>query len=229
MFCRSGSCGLLARLLLGSVLSCAVMSPFGRRSRRAGWELGAVDEAPCGPCRAGRQVQREVMLRPARRTITRLELEARDQADEVLLLTIDGPPVDALNAAVRTYRRSPDSRDELRAALLPASRELAQRVEAWLAGEPDARRDVSITAHLAGGRAERRFTPWRCVRGRWRKGRAWKVEVEDERDQPAAVLAHPYPVAVSAEVLLSQLAAFVAAVDVVEPTRPPEAAPILHG
>jgi hypothetical protein len=34
---------------------------------------------------------------------------------------------------------------------------------------------------------------------------------------------------VAAEVLLSQLSAFVAEVDVTRPQRPPESAPVLHG
>jgi hypothetical protein len=228
MWCRSGSCGLLAGLLVGSVLLGAIMSPFRRRTRRLEWELQATGEAPQGPCHAGRHVQKELSLKPARRTIAHFELEARDQGGETLLLRIDGDPVDGLNAAVRTYRRNRAAAAELRGALLPVSRELAGRIETWLAREAEARRDVHIRAHLVGGTAEWTFTPWRCVRGRWRKGRAWGVEVDDERDLPAAVLSHPYPVAVSAEVLLSQLTLFLAEVDVTEPQRPPERAPLLH-
>jgi hypothetical protein len=219
MFSRSGSCGPVAQIL----------RPFGFRARRLEWEGRATEELPQGPCSSGRHVQKELRLKPARRTIAHLELEARDQAGEALLRRIEGESVDALNAAVRTYRRSRGGSAELRGALLPVARELAGGIETWLAREAEARRDVHIRARLVGGKAEWTFTPWRCVRGRWRKGRAWRVEVDDERDVPAAVLSHPYPVAVSAEVLVSQLTPFLAEVDVTEPQRPPEGAPLLHG
>jgi hypothetical protein len=219
---------IAAAALLGSVaLSLTARVRF--RGRRLEWELEATEEEPHGPCRAGRHIQKELTLKPARRTIVHLDLEARDQGDGTLARRVEGEPVDGLNAAVRTYRRNRNGSAELRLALLPVSRQLANQIETWLAREAEARRDVSMRAYLQGGKAEWTFTPWKCVRGRWRKGRQWKVEVEDERDEPVAVLSHPYPVAVSAEVLLSQLSLFVAEVDVRETQRPPERAPILHG
>jgi hypothetical protein len=218
MFTRAGSCGLVALIL----------RPPGFRVRRHELDLGATEEPPHGPCRSGRHVQKELRLKPARRTIAHIELEARDQSGASLRRRIEGEQVDGLNAAVRTYRRSKQAPAEVRGALLPVSGELAAQIETWLGREAEARRDVYIRAHLAGGKAEWTFTPWRCVRGRWRKGRPWKVEVEDERDQAAALLCHPYPVAVSAEVLVSQLTLFLAEVDVTEPQRPPEGAALVH-
>jgi hypothetical protein len=229
MVCRSGSCGLLARLLVGSVLVGAIVRPFRLRGRRLEWELQATEEPPQGPCSGDRHFQKELTLKPARRTIAHLDLEAREQSGQPLRRRIEGEPVEGLNAAVRTYRRNRHAPGDLRGALLPVSRELAAQIETWLAREAEARRDVFVRAHLRDGKADWTFTPWRCVRGRWRKGRPWRVEVADERDQPAAVLSHPYPVAVSAEVLLSQLSQFVGEVDVTEPQRPPERAPLPHG
>jgi hypothetical protein len=218
MYCWFGSCGLVAWIL----------RPWRVRARRLEWELGATEEPPQGPCSSGRHVQKELRLKPARRTIAHLQLEAREQSGGSLQRRIEGELVDGLNAAVRTYRRNRQASAELRPALLRFSRELAAQIEAWLTREAEARRDVYVRAHLAGGKAEWTFTPWRCVRGRWRKGRAWRVEVDDERDLPAALLTHPYPVAVSAEVLVSQLTLFLADVDVRGAQRPPEGAPLLH-
>jgi hypothetical protein len=228
MYCRSGSCGLLTRLLVGTAVVSAIASPFRPRARRLAWQLEATEGEPHGPCRGGRHVQKQLTLKPARRTIAHLDLEARDQADGTLVRRIEGEPVDGINAAVRLYRRNRHASAELRGTLLPASRQLANQIETWLAREAEARRDVFVRARLRGGKGEWAFTPWRCVRGRWRKGRTWKVEVEDERDESMAVLSHPYPVAVSAEVLVSQLSLFVAGVDVTESQRPPEGAPVLH-
>jgi hypothetical protein len=217
MFSRAGSCGLVAWIL----------RPSSFRARRLELELRATEEPPQGACGSGRHVQKELRLKPARRTIAHLELEARDQSGGSLRRRIEGEQVDGLNAAVQTHRRNRQASAELRVALLPVSRDLAAQIESWLTREAEARRDVYIRAHLAGGKAEWTFTPWRCVRGRWRKGRPWKVEVEDERDLPAAVLTHPYPVAVSAEVLVSQLTLFLAEVDVTE-RQPPHSAPLFH-
>jgi hypothetical protein len=219
MFGSFGSCGAVAWIL----------RPRRLRARRLELELQATEEAPHGPCSGGRHVQKELTLKPARRTVARFELEAHDQAGGVLRLGVDGEPVDALNAAVRAYRRNRHDAGELRQALLPVARGLADRIETWLSREAEARRDVSVRARLAGGKAEWTFTPWRCVRGHWRKRRQWRVETADERDAPVALLSHPYPVAVSAEVLLSQLTLFVPEVDVTEARHPPEQAPLLHG
>ena len=229
MVCRSGSCGLLARLLVGMVLVGSIPSPFRLRARRLEWQREAREEPPQGPCGDGRHIQKELVLKPARRTIAHLELEAREQSGATLRRRIDGELMDGLNAAVRIYRRDRQPSAELRLALLPVSRELATQIETWLAREAEARRDVFVRARLTGGTAEWTYTPWRCIRGRWRKGRTWRVEVEDERDEAVGILSHPYPVAVSAEVLVSQLTEFVAEVDVREPQRPPESAPLLHG
>jgi hypothetical protein len=229
MFRRSGSCGLLTRLLVGTALVGAIVPSFRFRARRLEWQREAREDAPHGPCRDSRHIQKELVLKPARRTIAYLDLEAREQSEPALHRRIEGEPVDGLNAAVRVYRRHRGASAELRLALLPVSRELATQIETWLDREVEARRDVFVRARLSDGKAEWTFTPWRCVRGRWRKGRAWRVQVEDERDQPAAVVTHPYPVAVSAEVVLAQLTQFVAEVDVTEPQRPPERASVLHG
>jgi hypothetical protein len=210
MSCTSGSCRLVAEIL----------RPSRFRMRRRELERRATAGPPQDPCGSGRHVQKELRLKPARRTVARLDLEARELSGDSLSRRVEGHPVDGLNAAVRAYRRNRQASAELRFALLPSCRALADDIEKWLAREVEARRDVFVRAHLVGGRAVWTFTPWRCVRGRWRRRRAWKVEVDDERALSAAVLTHPYPVAVSAEVLLSQLITFVAEVDVTKPQLP---------
>jgi hypothetical protein len=229
MVCRSGSCGLLARLLVGTAVACSIALPFRSRARRLEWQREAREDAPQSSCADGRHIQKELVLKPSRRTVVYLELEARETSEAGLQRRLEGTPVDALNAAVGLHRREPRATAELRLALLPVARELAGQVETWLAREVEARRDVYVRAHLAGGKAQWTYTPWRCVRGSWRKGRCWRVTVGDERDAPVAVLSHPYPVAVSAEVVLAQLTHFVAEVDVTAPQQPPGTVPVPHG
>jgi hypothetical protein len=199
------------------------------RARRLEWQLEASEEEPHGPCEGGRRIQKELTLKPARRTIAHLDVEGRDSRDRTLRRRVEGAPVDGLNDAVRSYRRDRRISPELRVALLPVATALFAEIEGWLGAQPVDRQDVLVRAHLEGGKAEWKFTPWRCVRGRWQSGRSWTVEVEDERDAAAAIVAHPYPSHVAAEVLLSQLSAFVAEVDVTRAQRPPERAPVLHG
>jgi hypothetical protein len=198
MVCRSGGCGLLVRLALATGVIAATLSPFRRRARRLDWELQATDEEPEGPCGSGRHVHSELTLKPGRRTVAHLDLEARNHGEDVLRRRIEGRLADRLNAAVQTYRRNAQAAAEVKEALLPVSRELAGQIETWLVREADDRRDVFVRAHLRDGKAVWTYTPWRCVRGRWRRGRAWTVDVADERDEPAALVTHPYPVAVAA-------------------------------
>ena len=157
-----------------------------------------------------------------------LDVEAHDEIGGRLRRRIEGASVEDLNAAVARARRNRPSPVELKAALAPVAASLADEIEAWLAVEPEARRDVVVSARLSGGKAEWVYTPWHCVRGEWRKRRSWAVEVDDERDQPVAVAGHPYPVEVAAQVLLAQLSSFVSKVDVVEPQPPPQGTPIFH-
>jgi hypothetical protein len=199
------------------------------RGRRLDWQLQAREGKPHGPCQTPRYCEKELTLKPARRTIAHLDIEVHDEVGGGRLhRRIEGAFVDELNAAAAEYRRKRQSSPELRAALAPVAAALADEIEAWLGEEPEARRDVAVTARLRGGKAQWAYTPWRCVRGEWRKGRSWTVQVDDERDQPVAVAGHPYPIDVAAQVLLSQLGSFVAAVDVVEPQPPPQGTPILH-
>ncbi len=206
-----------------------MIARFRSSGRRLDWQLQAREGKPHGPCQAPGYCQKELTLKPARRTIAHLDIEARNEVgDGCLHRRVEGAPVDELNAVVATYRRERRSSAELRAALAPVAAALADEIETWLAEEPEPRRDVVVTARLRGGKAEWTYTPWRCVRGEWRNGRSWAIEVDDERDQPVAVAGHPYPVEVAAQVLLSQLSSFVTEVDVVEPQPPPEHRAVLH-
>ncbi len=206
-----------------------MIARFRSSGRRLDWQLQAREGKPHGPCQAPGYCQKELTLKPARRTIAHLDIEAHNEIGGGRLhRRVEGASVDELNDVVATYRRERRSSAELRAALAPVATTLADEVESWLREEPEARRDVVVTARLRGGKAQWTYTPWRCVRGEWRKGRNWTVEVDDERDQPVAVAGHPYPVEVATQVLLSQLSSFVAEVDVVEPQRPRQGTPILH-
>jgi hypothetical protein len=202
---------------------------FRLRAKRLEWQLEAGEEEPHGPCRAGRHIQKELTLKPARRSIGHLDLRAQDRAGGAIGRRVEGPPVDGLNDSVREFRRERRISPELRVALLPVATALVAEIEEWLGPQAVDRQDVLLRAHLEGGKAEWKFTPWRCVRGEWKAGRSWTVEVADERDVAAARVSHPYPPHVAAEVLLSQLSAFVAEVDVTREQRPPESAPVLHG
>jgi hypothetical protein len=202
---------------------------FRLRAKRLEWQLEASEEEPHGPCRAGRHIQKELTLKPARRTIGHLDLRGHDRAGGAIGRRVEGHPVDGLNDSVREFRRERRISPELRVALLPVATALVSEIEEWLGPQAVDRQDVLLRAHLEGGKAEWKFTPWRCVRGEWKAGRSWTVEVADERDVAAARVSHPYPPHVAAEVLLSQLSAFVAEVDVTHAQRPPESAPVLHG
>jgi hypothetical protein len=215
--------------LVAAAAALALAARFRLRARRLEWQLEASEEEPHGPCRAGRHIQRELTLKPSRRSIAHLDLDAQDRAGRAIGRRVEGAPVDGLNDSVRAYRGDRRISPELRVALLPVATALVTEIEEWLGPQAVDRQDVLVRAHLEGGKAEWKFTPWRCVRGEWKAGRSWTVEVEDERDVAAARVSHPYPPHVAAEVLLSQLSAFVAEVDVTQAGRPPESAPVLHG
>lgn len=219
----------IAAALVVAAGALVLAARFRLRARRLEWQLEASEEEPHGPCRAGWHIQKELTLKAARRSIAHLDIDARDNAGRAIGRRVEGAPVDALNDSVRAYRREHRVSPELRIALLPVASTLVAELEEWLGPQAVERQDVLIRAHLEGGKAEWEFTPWRCVRGEWKAGRSWTVEVEDERDVAAARVSHPYPPRVAAEVLLSQLSAFVAEVDVTEAQRPPESAPVLHG
>jgi hypothetical protein len=219
----------IAAAFLVAAGALTLAARFRLRGRRLEWQLEASEGEPHGPCRAGRHIQKELTLKPARRSIAHLELDARDARGDAIVRRVEGAPAGGLNDAVRTYRRDSRISPELRVALLPVATALVAELEGWLGPQDVDRQDVVVRAHLEGGKAEWKFTPWRCVRGEWKSGRSWTVEVEDERDVAAAAVSHPYPAPVAAEVLLSQLSAFVAEVDVRHAQRPPERAPVLHG
>ncbi len=214
---------------LVAAAALALAARFRLRARRLEWQLEASEEEPRGPCRAGRRIQKELTLKPARRSIAHLDLAGRDDRGGPIGHRVEGEPVERLNDGVREYRRAHRISPELRVALLPVAVALVDELKEWLRAQAVARQDVLVRAHLEGGKAEWKFTPWRCVRGEWRAGRSWTVEVPDERDVAVAHVSYPYPPNVAAEVLLSQLSAFVAEVDVTRTQRPPESAPVLHG
>jgi hypothetical protein len=135
--------------------------------------------------------------------------------------------VDELNRAVRRHRRKRPNED-LRRALDPVAAGIVAEVEEWLADETvDA--DVSIEAHIVGGKVECTFTVYHCIHGEWEEEDSWSEELEDERDERVAGL--PFPLVSRAEAcerLLGELTAFVTRVDV-EAERPPEAMPLPQG
>ena len=189
----------IAAALVVAAAALMLAARLRLRARRLEWQLEASEEEPHGPCRAGRQIQKELTLKPARRSIAHLEVDARDNGGNRIAHRVEGPPVDGLNDGVRAFRRHHRISPELRVALLPVATALVTEIEEWLGPRAVDRQDVVVRAHLEGGKAEWKFTPWRCVRGEWKSGRSWTVEVPDERDVAAAHVSHPYPRHVAAQ------------------------------
>jgi hypothetical protein len=189
----------------------------------------ARDEEPPDECRHCTRYTRkvELELKPARRKIAHLELQARDADGHERTRELKGKIVDELNRAVRRHRRKRPNED-LRRALDPVAAGIVAEVEEWLADETvDA--DVSIEAHIVGGKVECTFTVYHCIHGEWEEEDSWSEELEDERDERVAGL--PFPLVSRAEAcerLLGELTAFVTRVDV-EAERPPEAMPLPQG
>jgi hypothetical protein len=119
--------------------------------------------------------------------------------------------------AVRKYRRRA-APEEVRLALMPVAAELLRAMEDWLPAKDEG--TVRIEGHLEGGKLENKFTLYRCA-GRppkttWKKRDEWSIEFADERDEHVAEVELPLRRELSGELLVVQLAAFVAKVDVPE-------------
>lgn len=104
---------------------------------------------------------------------------------------IAGSVVDGINEAVgaRRLRRGQEVVERL---LAPAAAGLAQELGTWLREEA-AVRDISISGHLAGGKAKVQFILYHCVQtgteAVWEEEDKWKATVKDDRDEAIVTLA----------------------------------------
>jgi uncharacterized OsmC-like protein len=212
---------LLAGGAGGAALALGAVVVRARRTRRGfGVEIEASTEEPKGPCR-GRARRRHVKatLLPAQRTIAHLALTPRGGETA----TIAGELVDALNDAVRRYRRRREA-DEVRLVALPIAAGLRREIDERL--EREGAEDVAVAAHLEGGKLEVVQRLYGCVQGEWKPvGPEVKVEVADERDEPVATTTRRAS-AEAEQRLVEYLAAFIGRVDVRErtPVEPPRSA-----
>lgn len=188
-----------------------------RWRRRSGWQAKATTEEPPSQCvPPGRWCTTEVELKPGRRDIAYLSLPGQGPAAHDLTGRSEGGAAEALNDAVHAYRRG-SAADEVRLVVMPAAAELLDELRVRAVDGTDG--VVAIAAHLEGGKASCTFTVYRCVgtppTTEWKKRDSWTVEVDDERDEPVAQLKLPLDER-SLELLVAQLAGFVAKVDVPE-------------
>jgi hypothetical protein len=147
------------------------------RARRIRFQLAAEEREPTGPCDRGWRCRRgPATLQPARRHVDRLVLNAPGLDP----LELEGE----LPESLRPARRS----EELQLQLLPTATALLEEVGRWAGAE---RREVTVEAHVEGGKAEFPFELWRCRGGRWRKVREWKGELAQSERHVVTTLAHP--------------------------------------
>jgi CARDB len=185
--------GLLAGVLLGVSVGLT-LAIRGRRLRiRTRWETEADGERPEACTVPQSHVLRiDGKPKPALRKIEKLELRAAGNGDdEERRKRIEGSIVEYLNRALwaRRLRR----RRRLEALTESAGERLAVGIEQWLAG--DERRDVTVSAHVTGGKVECEFKRSECVRDgdscRWEERQSWKRELEHAFDEPVSTVRVP--------------------------------------
>jgi len=162
--------------------------------RRKQWQEKAEEEEPpetCQPCtRHCRKI--EVELKPALRKVTHLALTAsppvsneRSQKRE-----LKNEVIDRLNKIVMARRRGQEV-ESLRRLVAPVAGVLLQQIGEWLHLEPTPR-DVSIAAHLEGGKITCEFILYHCRRrgnvNVWEEQDKWKKTVVDKHDEPVGLL-----------------------------------------
>jgi hypothetical protein len=162
--------------------------------RRREWQEKAEEEEPAKPCQPCTRYCRvsgmEVEL--ALRKITHLTLVAQDpdSGEKSGEKEVKGQVVDHLNEAVGAHRRRPEP-DKLQRLMRPVAGTLLQDIAEWLRPGP-VPRDISVAAHLAGGKVTIQFVLYHCRRKgnltTWEPEDKWKATVKDKRDEPVATL-----------------------------------------
>jgi hypothetical protein len=215
----------------GSLFAVCIGVGFALRSRRlrvrARWQEEADGERPerCQVPQA-HVLRGEAKPKPALRRIEKLELTTGGGGEEEERRTsLDGGIVEALNRAVWAHRLRRHRRLQTLAGEL--GEQLARKIEQWLA-ESD-RGEVSIAAHIKGGKVECEFKRSECVRDgdscRWEDRQEWKGELEHEVEEPVSSVHVPLePRPERVRQLSADLVALVVRVDVPRRLRAPEAA-----
>jgi len=162
--------------------------------RRKQWQEKAEEDEPpetCQPCTLHcRKI--EVKLKPALRKVTHLALTAsppvssqRSQKRELKNEVVDG-----LNKIVMARRQGQEV-ESLRRLVAPVAGVLLQQIREWLHLEPTPR-DVSIAAHLEGGKITCEFILYHCKRrgnvNVWEEQDKWKKTIVDKHDEPVGIL-----------------------------------------
>lgn len=154
---------------------------------RRGWQQNAKDEEPPETCQLCTRHCRKIELEPVQRKITHLTLGAgatvsSKQGGE---RQVKGEIVEELNRAVSASRLG-EKQERIQEVVAPLARELLQRIEEWLGGEP-APNDVPIFGHLQGGRVTCQFILYHCRRKGivdvWEEEDKWQATINDERDE----------------------------------------------
>jgi hypothetical protein len=216
---KGGSTWLLAVLAALSAAGILFESVrrIGRARRRATWQLDARPEPPRRPCsERTRYCQKtRVTLKPGRRRIAYLVVEARDTDHAQLETRIAGRLVSELNRALRDHKRNQD-RDGLRTTLVPVAGLLVRDIELWLRDDA-VHHDVAVEAHLIAAEAEYEFALY-CCKGRdgrpeWEKEDEWTASVEDESEENAVRLDRADPLDARVESATDQLMDFLMELD----------------
>ncbi len=213
------ACGLLlAALVLGYF-----WSRFRRRVRLR-WQNEAHDEEHPETCEAPETYvwRHECKPRPALRHVEKIML-LRDMDGEEVEHEANEKLAAGLNRAVRAHRTL-RGRTRLHELLEPAAAMLAREAESWAGGDGATR----VRAGLKGGKVECEFKRYECVRRgpacNWEERQSWSAELEDETEEPVAILELPL-LESSLAALAADLFAFVKRVDVPSVDRPQERAP----
>jgi hypothetical protein len=215
----------------GVLLGVAVgltLAVRGRRLRlRARWE----SQATAGRPKTCNVPQSHVLRvdgkpKPALRKIETLELIAAEtDADEEQRKSLEGTFVETLNRALWAHRLR--RRRRLQALTEPLGEQLVAEIERWLV--EDDGREVTIDAHVKGGKVECEFTRSECVRDgnscRWEERQTWKRELEHKVAGPVSRVHVPLePRSERVLQLGADLRALVERIDVPRRLRAPETA-----
>jgi CARDB len=219
--------GSVGGVLLGVAVGLTLVVRGRRLRLRVRWESQANSERPQTCSVPQTHVLRlDGKPKPALRKVEKLELTAAATADaDERRKSVEGTIVEALNRALWAHRLH--RRRRLRALTDPLGEQLATEIEQWLA-EVD-RREVTINAHVKGGKVECEFTRSECVRDgdscRWEERQSWKRELEHEVDELVSTVRLPLePRGERIRHLSAELRALVERIDIPRGVRAPEGA-----
>jgi hypothetical protein len=159
-----------------------------RARRRSRWKRQAKEEElqrACTPCTwRCRKIRLE--LKPSSRKLKYLLVYANQSSTaKVRQIRVEEEIVNDLNKLVKAYRHGATI-EKLDSEIQQIALQLLQAIRDWMLGFEDAW-DLSVTAHLKGGKVTCEFFLYHCKhrRGRnvWVEKDKWKAKVEDKRDE----------------------------------------------